>query len=288
MSLGTAETMGTAAAPQRGGDVGRPPAMIAARKRIDPVTVGGLAAAIVLIGCAIALGGSIGSFVNWPSVLLVVFGTIAVSLMALAPADTRLVWPVFVQALYRDRIEPEAHARNLLQVAEYARKFGRVALENLVGGPRLEPAFRQMLGLIVDGYDEHEIQIMLRRGLAAEQERTARGIGWLRRAAEVAPAMGLLGTLVGLVQMLSQLDDPSRVGPGMAIALLTTFYGALLGTVVFAPMAAKLERRAEDEALVHEMLVVAAGSIARAENPRRLELVLNGVLPPHRRIAYFD
>jgi chemotaxis protein MotA len=110
----------------------------------------------------------------------------------------------------------------------------------------------------------------------------------LRRASEVAPAMGLIGTLVGLVQMLGSLSDPSAIGPAMALALLTTFYGAVLGNVVLSPLAAKVERAAEEDALVKTLYTIGAVSIARQENPRRLEMLLNAVLPPGKRIQYFD
>jgi len=109
----------------------------------------------------------------------------------------------------------------------------------------------------------------------------------LRRAAEVAPAMGLIGTLVGLVQMLANLNDPSAIGPGMAVALLTTFYGAVLANMVLAPLAAKLEKRAGEESLVNEIYLMGVASIARRENPRRLEMLINTVLPPARRVSYF-
>jgi chemotaxis protein MotA len=100
--------------------------------------------------------------------------------------------------------------------------------------------------------------------------------------------MGLIGTLVGLVQMLSRLDEPSTIGPSMAVALLTTFYGAVLANLVFSPLASKLERNSREEALVDQIYLMGALSIGRQENPRRLEMLLNSLLPPDQRIKYFD
>jgi chemotaxis protein MotA len=88
--------------------------------------------------------------------------------------------------------------------------------------------------------------------------------------------------------MLGNLDDPGTIGPSMAVALLTTFYGALLANMVFAPLASKLERNAAAEALVHQIYLLGALSICRQENPRRLELLVNTVLPPAQRVRYFD
>jgi chemotaxis protein MotA len=110
----------------------------------------------------------------------------------------------------------------------------------------------------------------------------------LRRAAEVAPAMGLIATLVGLVQMLGSLNNPAAIGPGMAVALIATFYGAVLGNMILTPLAGKLETNAEQDGLIRTLYLIASVSIARQENPRRLEMLLNAVLPPGSRVTYFD
>ena len=105
---------------------------------------------------------------------------------------------------------------------------------------------------------------------------------------EFSPAMGLIGTLIGLVQMLGNLGDPSTIGPAMAVALLTTFYGAVLANMVFLPLASKLERNSKEEALVSNIYLMGAASIGRQENPRRLEMLINSLLPPSQRVRYFD
>jgi len=98
----------------------------------------------------------------------------------------------------------------------------------------------------------------------------------------------LIGTLIGLVQMLSNLQDPATIGPAMAVALLTTFYGAVLANMVFMPLASKLERNSAEEMLVYNLYTMGATSIGKQENPRRLEMLLNSVLPPAKRIKYFN
>jgi chemotaxis protein MotA len=100
--------------------------------------------------------------------------------------------------------------------------------------------------------------------------------------------MGLIGTLVGLVQMLGNLEDPSTIGPSMAIALLTTFYGAVLANMLFLPLANKLDRNSDAEAMINQIYAIGVASISRQENPRRLEVEINTILPPARRVAYFD
>ena len=100
--------------------------------------------------------------------------------------------------------------------------------------------------------------------------------------------MGLIGTLIGLVQMLGQLDDPSTIGPSMAVALLTTFYGAVLSNMLFSPLAAKLERNSDEEVLLNTIYLTGVTSIGRKENPRRLEMLVNTLLPPAQRVQFFD
>ncbi len=100
--------------------------------------------------------------------------------------------------------------------------------------------------------------------------------------------MGLIGTLVGLVQMLGNLSNPGAIGPSMALALLTTLYGAMLANMVFSPLAAKLERNSIEERLINELYLIGALSIGRHENPRRLEMLLNAILPPSQRVRVYD
>ena len=141
---------------------------------------------------------------------------------------------------------------------------------------------------MVDGLPAEEVERILTQDNQATFERHLRSAGVLRRAGEVAPAMGLIGTLIGLVQMLGNLDDPSSIGPAMAVALLTTFYGAVLANMVFTPLATKLERNAQVESVVRQIYTIGAASISRQENPRRLEMMLNTILAPRQRVTYFD
>jgi chemotaxis protein MotA len=109
----------------------------------------------------------------------------------------------------------------------------------------------------------------------------------LRRASEIAPAMGLIGTLIGLVQMLGALDDPTKIGPFMALALLTTLYGALLAYMVLTPLASKIDRNSDEELLINKIYLLSIISIGHQENPRKLERMINSVLPPAKRVSVY-
>ena len=179
-------------------------------------------------------------------------------------------------------------AMQVLELSEMARKKGVLSLQNMVDSLKEQPFLYKGMLMIVDGTPGEEVESVLRLDRTATLERHKKGASILRKAAEFAPAMGLIGTLIGLVQMLGNLEDPSTIGPAMAVALLTTFYGAVLANMVFSPMAAKLERNAKAEATVSNVYLMGATSIGRQESPRRLEMLLNSILPPSKRIQYFD
>jgi chemotaxis protein MotA len=252
---------------------------------IDLATVIGIGGALALIALAMLLGGSPGSFIDLPAILIVILGTGSVTLASFTFNEVSATLSVLPRTVLHPRIDPGDAAERLIDLAELARARGLLKLQGApLEGTADEPFLHKGLGLVIDGVAEDEVEAMLRQEMDATAARHERGVGVLRRAAEVSPAMGLIGTLVGLVQMLGNLDDPERIGPSMAVALLTTFYGAILSNVVFSPLASKLERNANEEHLVNHLYVVGVLSIARKENPRRLEMLLNSVLPPHQRV----
>ena len=258
------------------------------RVTADVATILGLTAGFGLIAVAIVLGGSPGSFLNLPSVFIVVGGTLAITTASFSLTDMARTFRVAVKTFVRVNRDPTRASYQVLQIAEIARKQGVLALQNLMGAVQAEPVLHKGLGMVVDGTPGEEVESILRRDLQATYQRHQKSINVLRRMAELAPAMGLIGTLIGLVQMLGNLNDPGTIGPSMAVALLTTFYGAVLSNMVFTPIANKLERNSADEAMVNQVYVLSTGSIGRQENPRRLEMLLNSILPPERRVKYFD
>lgn len=258
------------------------------RTTVDAATILGLTAGFGLLAVAIVLGGSPGSFVNMPSVLIVVGGTLAITTASFSLGDMGRTFRVSLKTFTRVNRDPTRAAYQVLQIAEMARKQGVLALQNVLGAIQAEPILHKGIGMVIDGTPGEEVEAILRRDQQATFQRHQKSINVMRRMAELSPAMGLIGTLIGLVQMLGNLDDPGTIGPSMAVALLTTFYGAVLANMVFTPLANKLERNSTDEAMVNQVYVLSAGSIGRQENPRRLEMLLNSILPPERKVKYFD
>jgi len=257
------------------------------KSSVDLATIIGLIAAFAVLGVAIAVGGSAAAFIDMPSILIVVGGTVAVTTICFSLPELGRAIASIAQTLLHRLADPAQAAVTVLKLADKARKDGLLSLEGAVAAARGEPFLAGGLRMVVDGAQSDEVEAVLRRELGATSQHQLRAASVLRKAAEVAPAMGLIGTLVGLVQMLGNLSDPTAIGPGMAIALLTTFYGAMLANMVFAPLAAKLERNAGEAALVHNIYLTGVASIGRQENPRRLENLLNALLPPAKRIRFY-
>lgn len=254
---------------------------------MDGALLIGLGAAFVLVITAMVWGGSIAAFWNLPSVLIVFLGTMAVTTVSFSLGEAFGVIPLIFRTLFPPKRDSRRACERAMNLAEIARRAGVLALDAILPQLDREPFLQRAVAMAVDGANPDQIETVLNTEIEATTERMTRSANVLRRAAEVAPAMGLIGTLVGLIQMLATLNDPNTIGPAMAIALLTTFYGAVMAYMVFAPIAAKVDRNAADERLIQEVYMVCATSIARQENPRQLEVMLNTVLPPSQRLTYY-
>lgn len=255
---------------------------------IDFATLLGAVGAFTVIALAMALGGSPEAFVDVPALLIVFGGTFLVTTISFSFDEIIKSQGIMFRALVFNSEVPDSAALRIMALADAARRNGVLALEKHLPALGQERFLLHAIGLIVDGNPTEEIERVLNSEIQATADRHLRAAGVLRRAGEVAPAMGLIGTLVGLVQMLGNLEDPATIGPAMAVALLTTFYGAILANMVFLPLASKLERNSQMEIRINQIYALGAASISRQENPRRLEMFLNTILPPGRRVAFYD
>lgn len=255
---------------------------------IDFATLIGAAGAFFLIFGAMILGGSPGAFVDLPAMLIVLGGSFLVTTISFTLNEVVHAQGVMLRTVVYHAEQPDQAADQMLHLADLARRNGALTLESEIPNLAYNAFLRRAIALVVDGTPPDEVEQVMSREVQATAQRHLRSAGVLRRAGEVAPAMGLIGTLVGLVQMLGNLDDPASIGPAMAVALLTTFYGAVLAHMVFIPLASKLERNSQMETMVNQIYALGAASISRQENPRRLEVVLNTILPPAQRVNHFD
>jgi chemotaxis protein MotA len=255
---------------------------------VDFATLLGLFGAFTVIGLAMFLGGSPDSFIDLPAILIVGVGSFLVTAISFTWHEMSTAQQIILRAIVYHTEEPGEAAREVLKLAKIARRDGVLSLQKTLSPHRDNPFLHRAVTHVVDGASPTEVEGIMEGELLAMSQRHNRSAGILRRAGEVAPAMGLIGTLVGLVQMLGNLEEPSTIGPAMALALLTTFYGAVLANMVLLPLAKKLERNSEAESQVNRIYAAGAASICREENPRRLETLLNTILPPGRRMNLFD
>lgn len=262
--------------------------ILPARTKVDWATVLGLICAVSMIFIAIYLGKSDAQFFNVPSVLIVIVGTIAATAVSFTGSEFVKSGSVISKSIFQRVRDPKNVCDALLGLALISKKKGVLSLSSYETELQKYPFMYRGIQLAIDGYKPEDIEIILEQEIEALIERHRRSSNITQRAAEVAPAMGLIGTLVGLVQMLADLENPETIGPSMAVALLTTFYGAILGTIIMGPLAVKLEKNSADEALLKTLIKTTAVSIARQDNPRRLEMLLNAELPPSQQIKYFD
>ena len=254
---------------------------------LDLSTLTGVIGGFALISVAVFLGGSIDRFLDLPALLIVFGGTAFVTAISYGLGGFAAIPGVFMQTLVYTADKPQAAAQRVLLLALEARQHGPLGLDRHIRRLRHSPFLRLALSMVVDGSAPKLVETTLRNETEASAEREYTSSAILRRAGEVAPAMGLIGTLIGLVQMLGRLDDPSAIGPAMAVALLTTFYGAVLAHMIFLPLAHKLERNAHQEQMVKRIYTAGMLSICNKENPRHLETTLNAMLAPSERLRIY-
>ncbi len=252
---------------------------------MDIATVIGLLAAFGLV--AFAIGGGIASFIDPPSIAIVVGGTVGVVLIAYPLGDVLKVIGVAMKNFLYALPTGADVINQLVELAQIVRKEGILALESKVD--EVESDFmKKGLQMAIDGQEPSEIEDILYNEIEKVKDRHQKGADMFTAFGTFAPAMGMIGTLVGLVLMLQNMSDPSSIGPSMSIALLTTFYGALMANIIFMPMANKLKSRSKDEILIYEIILTGIQSLVAGENPRVMEQKLHGFLPPKERISSFD
>lgn len=237
---------------------------------MDLATIIGVILGIVLLSGAIILGGNVMFFVNMQSVLIVLGGTLAGTMVSVSMSELIKI-PQLLRIAFQDIDLNSSEIINILvDFAEKARREGLLALEQDV--MEIDDEFLQKgVQLVVDGTDPELVRNIMETKLTFLEERHAKGRRITDTMGQLAPAFGMIGTLIGLINMLSMLDDPDQLGPSMAVALVTTLYGAMLANLFFIPLSNKLKERSEKEILLKEVMIEGILSIQAGENPRIVE-----------------
>ncbi len=247
---------------------------------MDVATLIGLIGCLSIIGAAIVIGPNALIFVNVPGLLIVLGGTFMATLVKFPLATTLGAFKVAVKAFFHKSEKPDELIKTGVELAGIARKGGLLALEDT----KVNNDFlRQGIQLCVDGHDPKLVRRLLVKDINLTIERHDEGQAIFRAIADVAPAMGMIGTLVGLVQMLSNMDDPKKIGPAMAVALLTTLYGAVIANAIAIPIAAKLAHRSKEERTNRSLILETIASIQEGLNPHVMEDLLKTYLPGSQR-----
>tara|TARA_Y100000815_G_C13226222_1_gene456272 strand:+ start:152 stop:922 length:771 start_codon:yes stop_codon:yes gene_type:complete len=247
---------------------------------VDLATLIGLAGATLLIASAVILGVSPAVFINPASLLIVVGGTMFVVLAKFSVSQFLGAFKAAARAFKFKLPETQASIEELVDIANVARKEGVLGLE---GREISSPFLSQGIQMLVDGQDSKTIKELLNKERLMTLDHNRSGAKVFTAMADVAPAMGMIGTLIGLVQMLSNMEDPKSIGPAMAVALLTTLYGAMIATMFATPIADKLSLRMTEEARMQSLYIDALVAIQEGTNPRIIEQMLSSYLPPKER-----
>lgn len=243
---------------------------------MDLATLLGLVGALAAIAVSVLMGGSAGAFMNTPSLVIVLGGTIAITLMKFPLSHMLGAFQVALKAFIHKTEKPSDLVEQSVHLAGIARKEGVLGLEEV----EVDNEFlRKGIQFVVDGHEPELIERMLAKDIELTIERNNDGISIFKAIGDVAPAMGMIGTLIGLVQMMSNMDDPKTIGPAMAVALLTTLYGAVLANVIALPIADKLAHRSQEEKTNKSLIIDGIRSIQEGMNPRVMEAMLNSYVP---------
>ena len=252
---------------------------------MDPMLFAGLGLALLsIVASTLIDGNSLGVLIGPSSFVLVVFGTVGAAVMGFRLADVKRFVGVFMYALKGSPPDPDEAVTALAELAEVARKDGMLALEGRLGDLE-DPFLRQGLQLVVDGQGAEQVRDALEIDVTAMEERHGVGISFFKSMAAYAPTLGMIGTVIGLINVLGNLDSPDQLGTGMALALLTTLYGVLFANLVFKPVAERLSRLHALEAAAKEIAIDGVLSVQAGASPRVLVERLETYLPPERRIG---
>ena len=237
----------------------------------------GWVVSIGLILYGIFSGGQLAWFIDIPSLMITVGGTFGV-LIAISPMSLlKSVPALFKYALFPPKYNAQSYIEQIVEFANTARSKGLLALEDSANKCE-DPFMKQSLMLIVDANDSAKVREMLEGSLSFMEERHEAGQNFFGKGASLAPAFGMLGTLVGLVIMLQNLDG-GDLGPAMATALITTFYGSFFANVVFTPLETSLKNAHGDEMLCKQIIIEGVMAIAEGSNPRMIKEKLEFMLP---------
>ncbi|WP_320174219.1 MotA/TolQ/ExbB proton channel family protein [Maridesulfovibrio sp.] len=249
---------------------------------MDIATLIGIVGGFGLIVATIVMGGNAAGFIDPPSIVVVFGGTFASCFIMFPMSVVLKAFKIALKGFFAKSEDPKIMIDQIVALAETARKESLVALEKVSID---DEYLKKGVILVADGTDGDLVRAIMEFEIDAMKKRHFQGQAVMKGMGAMAPAFGMIGTLIGLVQMLSNLSDPDAIGPAMAVALLTTLYGSVLANVIFLPLAKKLEERSIEEASYMEIMVEGVVSIQKGEHPSIVKEKLQAFLAPTLRDA---
>ncbi|RKY89473.1 motility protein A [candidate division KSB1 bacterium] len=249
---------------------------------MDLATILGVLLGVVFIFASILMGGSPALFISPASVMVTIGGAFSAVLVNFPLKQVLGIVGVAKNAIFAKEESPHETIALLVKFAERARREGILALEKQMEEVK-DTFLRNGIQLAVDGTEPELLKDIMETELSYLEERHARGRSIFESLGAYAPAWGMIGTLIGLILMLASLDNPDALGPGMALALITTFYGAVVANLIALPLAGKLKDKSKDEVLIRELMIQGILSIQSGDNPRIVEQKLNSFIAPKER-----
>ena len=246
---------------------------------MDVATLIGIFSGLLLVFIAIFSGAGAHTFLNYNAVIIVMGGTLAATFANFPLKEVVSVLTVIRKAFMNTAPVFRDLMINLVNMSRSARRDGILALEQMISETD-DDFLRKSVQLAVDGTEPETIRGILETEIANQEERHRVGQSIMKSMGAYAPAFGMIGTLIGLIQMLQTLDDPTNIGAGMSVALVTTFYGSLLANLFFLPIAGKLSTLSAQEISQKDMILEGVLSIQQGENPRIVEERLISFIPP--------
>ena len=247
---------------------------------MDLASLIGIISGVGLIVSAIIVGGDVHNFLNVPGIMIVVGGTMAATLLTFQFNDVLTAFKSAYFVFTSPKQDPQDLINTMIKLGTISRRKGLLSLMDVKTN---SPFLKRVCTLIADAADEETLRSAMRTEIDSMQMRHFIVQDVFKKMAMYAPSFGMLGTLIGLIQMLSLLANPETLGPAMAVALLTTFYGSLLATVIFLPVAGKLRSRTMIEVMNFEIIFQGAVSILQDNNPLSVYEKLSSFVPAKKR-----
>lgn len=249
---------------------------------MDISTVAGLVLATIAIIGSIVYGSPLTIFIDIPSMFVVLGGVTAATMIKWPMEYVKGLITIFMKSIFNSTPDPKGMIEEIQKLAETARRESVFALEKV---PVEDKFLKKAVTLAADNRPPEVITSILSLEIAAMEDRHSKGVEILEGMGADGPAFGMIGTLIGLVQMLQNMSDPSSIGPAMAVALLTTFYGSVIANVFTIPVASKLKLRSKQESTKMNIIVAGVLGIVAGENPRVIREKLDSFLPPRDRLV---